>query len=312
MTGEEIKKDISAEILLEGEIKFREPMSRHTSLKIGGPSDIFAVPENIPSLGRLLDYLQRNNIPLFPLGSGTNILVRDGGIAGAVICFSAFRKFRVIQEDEEYAYLSVGAGTLLQRLVMNSGEQGYAGIEGLAGIPGTVGGAICGNSGSFGYEMKDVLISVEMQRAGGRIRKVPVEDISFAYRKTDILPSDLILSAEIRLRKDKKNEVAGRIKHFLKMKRETQPVWEPSAGCVFRNPEGLSAGKLVDEAGCKGMRVGDVMVSTIHANFFINVGKACAADFIRLMHEVVGRVNSLFGIALEPEIKIMGRDDADR
>lgn len=307
--GEQLR-DFVGDILFEGEIQFLEPMSRHTSLKIGGPADIFAVPENIPSLERLCDHLRKSDIHIFPLGSGTNILVKDGGIAGAVVCFSFFRKFHLVREDDEHAWLSVGAGTLLQRLVMFTREQGYAGIEGLAGIPGTVGGAICGNAGSFGYEIKDVIVSTDMLRAGGQMQKVQAENISFGYRKSDISPTDMLLSAEIRLRKDKKEDVSERIDDFLKVKREKQPVWESSAGCVFRNPEGLSAGKLIDEAGCKGMRIGDVMVSTVHANFFINAGKACASDFIGLMHEVTGRVRNSFGITLEPEIRIVGRDDA--
>jgi UDP-N-acetylmuramate dehydrogenase len=309
MTGEQLK-DITAAILFEGEIKLMEPMSRHTYLKIGGPSDIFAVPENVPSLGRLLDYLKRNDTGLFALGAGTNILVKDAGIPGAVICFSAFRKIEPVAEDKQYAYLSVGAGMLLQRLVMHAREKGYSGIEGLAGIPGTVGGAICGNAGSFGYEMRGVLASVDMMRPGGNIEKVRAEDISFGYRKSDILPTDLLLSAEVKLGKDRKEGVSARIEHFLKVKRERQPIWESSAGCVFKNPEGLSAGKLIDEAGCKGMRVGDVLVSTLHANFFINAGNASAADFIRLMHEVGARVATAFGITLEPEIRIIGRNDA--
>ncbi len=308
MTGEELK-DIIPEILFQGEIKFLEPMSRHTSLRIGGPADIFAAPENVSSLLHLHDYLRRNDVAFFPLGAGTNVLVKDGGITGAVICFSAFRKIAPVAEDDEYVYLSVGAGTLLQRLVMQARGQGYSGIEGLAGIPGTLGGAICGNAGSFGYEIKDVLVSVDTMDAGGQMQKVRADDIVFGYRKSDISPTDLLLSAEIKLRKDKIEEVAARLDNFLKVKRERQPVWESSAGCVFKNPDGLSAGKLIDEAGCKGMRIGDVVVSSIHANFFINAGKACAADFIRLMREVAGRVSSAFGITLEPEIRIVGRDD---
>ncbi|MBS1112673.1 MAG: UDP-N-acetylenolpyruvoylglucosamine reductase [Nitrospirae bacterium] len=311
MTGQQIR-DIVTDCVFEGDMKFREPMSRHTSLKIGGPSDIFAIPENVASLGRLRDYLQKNDIAVFPLGGGTNILVKDGGIEGAVICFRSFRTIEFLGEDGEYAYLSVGTGTVLQRLVMYSMEQGYAGLEGLAGIPGTVGGAICGNAGSFGYEIKDVLVSVDLMGAEGQIQKVCAEDIRFGYRKSDILPTDMLIRAEIKLGRDKRADVSARFENFLRVKREKQPIWESSAGCVFKNPEGLSAGKLIDEAGCKGMRIGDVVVSTIHANFFINTGKACAVDFIRLMHEVAGRVRNAFGITLEPEIKIVGRENGNR
>ena len=309
MTSEQLK-DISADIVFEGELKLAEPMCRHTSLRIGGPSDIFAVPDKVPSLGRLLGYLRRNDIAFVPLGAGTNVLVKDAGIMGAVVCLNSFKEIEQTREDERYAYLSVGAGTLLRRLVLYAREKGYSGIEGLAGIPGTVGGAICGNAGSFGYAMSNVLVSLELMRAEGEVERVRSEDISFGYRTSDILPHDIVLGAEIKLIRDARDEVSARTEHFLTVKRERQPIWESSAGCVFKNPEGLSAGKLIDEAGCKGMRFGDVVVSDVHANFFINAGKASAADFIRLMQEVGARVAQRFGIALEPEIRIMGRDDA--
>lgn len=308
MTGEELK-DITSEILFRGKITYHEPMNRHTSLRIGGPAEIFAVPRDVESLIQLHGYLRSNGVGLYPLGGGTNVLVKDGGIGGAVICIKEFRTIEPVDEYDEYVSLRVGAGTLLQRFVMQAREEGFAGIEGLAGIPGTIGGAISGNAGSFGYEIKDVLVSVEMMDAQGQMQKVRADSIEFGYRKSGIPRDSLILAAEIRLRKDKKEEVSARLEHFLKVKRERQPVWESSAGCVFKNPEGLSAGKLIEEAGCKGMRFGDIVVSSIHANFFINEGNATAGDFIRLMQEVAGRVKTTFGVTLEPEIRIVGRDD---
>jgi UDP-N-acetylmuramate dehydrogenase len=188
-------------------------------------------------------------------------------------------------------------------------ENGYSGMEGLAGIPGTVGGAIFGNAGAFGYEMKDVLTSVQIMDAEGNIKTLSADALSFGYRSTDVPSGSVILSAEVKLMKDKAASVAARIENFLKMKRERQPLWEPSAGCVFKNPPGESAGKLIDAAECKGARIGDVEVSTIHANFFINRGKAKASDFIRLMHVVAQRVNKKYGIVLEPEIQIVGREE---
>ena len=294
--------------LFEGELRFMEPLRNHTSLRIGGPADIFAVPQDLLSLKDIHRALRRNQIPFFPLGGGTNILVRDGGIAGAVITVRSFKKIEALSEDNTYVNFFVEAGTSLQRLVNFARAHGYSGLEGLAGIPGTIAGAICGNSGAFGYEMKDVLVSVEMLDAEGRIRRVEAEGIDFGYRSSSILADELILGAEIKLKKDEKEEVSNKVENFLKMKRERQPIWEPSAGCVFKNPSGLSAGKLIDEAGCKGMRIGDAEVSSIHANFFINKGKANASDFIRLIEEVAGRVQERLGIALEPEIKIIGRD----
>lgn len=304
-------KDIFSEGLFEGEVKFREPMRNHTSLRIGGPADIFAMPQDLSSLKNMHINLRRNKIPFFPLGGGTNILVRDGGIEGAVISLRSFRRTGVLSKDNKYAYLFAEAGTLLQRIVNFSKENGYSGVEGLAGIPGTVGGAIFGNAGAFGYEMKDVLISVEVMDIEGRIKRFKAEEINFGYRSTSISQNELILGAEIKLKKDEKEEVSAKVDDFLEKKREKQPLREPSAGCVFKNPAGLSAGKLIDEAGCKGIRIGDVEVSSIHANFFINKGRANASDFIRLMEEVAHRVKERFGVVLEPEIKIVGRDNVN-
>jgi UDP-N-acetylmuramate dehydrogenase len=304
-------KDIFSEGLFEGEVKFREPMRNHTSLRIGGPADIFAMPQDLSSLKNMHINLRRNKIPFFPLGGGTNILVRDGGIEGAVISLRSLRRTGVLSKDNKYAYLFAEAGTLLQRIVNFSKENGYSGVEGLAGIPGTLGGAIFGNAGAFGYEMKDVLVLVEVMDIEGRIKKFNAEEINFGYRSSSISQNELILGAKIKLKKDEKEEVSAKVDDFLEKKREKQPLWEPSAGCVFKNPAGLSAGKLIDEAGCKGIRIGDVEVSSIHANFFINKGEAKASDFIRLMEEAAHRVKERFGVVLEPEIKIVGRDNVN-
>jgi UDP-N-acetylmuramate dehydrogenase len=301
-------EEIFSEIFFKGDMRFVEPMMKHTSLRIGGPADVFAIPQDIPSLKNMLIILKRQGIPFLPLGSGTNVLIRDEGIEGVVISLMYFRKIEIISEDEGNVNVYVEAGTPLQRLVQFSKEKGYSGIEGLAGIPGSVGGAICGNAGAFGYEMKDVLSFVSMMDAEGYIKELRAEDIEFGYRRSSIPLDELLLGAEIVLKKDEKENVSSKIENFLKMKWESQPISEPSAGCVFKNSSGLSAGRLIDEAGCKGMRVGDVEVSSVHANFFVNKGKARASDFIELMENVKSRVKETSGIELEPEIRIIGRE----
>lgn len=301
-------EEIFSEIFFKGDMRFVEPMMKHTSLRIGGPADVFAIPQDIPSLKNMLIILKRQGIPFLPLGSGTNVLIRDEGIEGVVISLMYFRKIEIISEDEGNVNVYVEAGTPLQRLVQFSKEKGYSGIEGLAGIPGSVGGAICGNAGAFGYEMKDVLSFVSMMDAEGYIKELRAEDIEFGYRRSSIPLDELLLGAEIVLKKDEKENVSSKIENFLKMKWESQPISEPSAGCVFKNSSGLSAGRLIDEAGCKGMRVGDVEVSSVHANFFVNKGKARASDFIKLMENVKSRVKETSGIELEPEIRIVGRE----
>src|SRR4030067_1681251 len=171
-TTKEEWKNIFSEKFFKGEVRFMEPMIKHTSLRMGGPAEIFVIPQDIPSLRNMLVAFKRKEIPFLPIGNGTNVLVRDGGIEGAVISLRSFRKIEIISEDEGIVNVYVEAGTPLQRLFYLSYEKGYSGIEGLAGIPGSVGGAISGNAGAFGYEMKDVLGSVSIMDAEGRIRKV--------------------------------------------------------------------------------------------------------------------------------------------
>ncbi len=302
---------IFAEGFFEGEVRFMELMSNHTSLRIGGAAEIFAMPRDLDSLRNIHLNLQKSNIPYIALGSGTNILIRDGGIEGAVVLLRSLKKIETLREEDEFIFIHADAGALLAKLVRFSQEHGYSGLEGLAGIPGTVGGAICGNSGAFGYEIKDVLVSLEMMDSEGIVSRRRAEDIAFGYRKSGIRPEEFILGAEIRLKKDHAEAVSKRIGEFLRTKRERQPIWEPSAGCVFKNPPGASAGKLLDEAGCKGSKIGEVEVSEVHANFFVNKGNANALDFIKLMELVSLRVEKRFGILLEPEIKILGREIAD-
>jgi UDP-N-acetylmuramate dehydrogenase len=304
--------DIFADISFEGAVRYMEQMRKHTSLRIGGPADIFIIPGNMDSLVHAYMYLTKSHSPVLPLGGGTNILVLDGGIEGAVLSFTSLQKIEKVKEDGEQVNIEVEGGTLLQQLVQYAMKSGYSGIEGLAGIPGTIGGAIRGNAGAFGYEMKDVIFSVDIINPSGKIRRFRREEIAFGYRSSGILPDELILRAEIRMKKDKKQDVLQRIQHCLKIKRETQPLWEASAGCVFKNPPGFAAGKLIDEAGCKGLRIGDAEVSSLHANFFINKGEANAVDFMRLMEEVARKVREISGVMLEQEIRIVGRDSADR
>ncbi|MBA3071939.1 MAG: UDP-N-acetylmuramate dehydrogenase, partial [Nitrospirae bacterium] len=242
------------------------------------------------------------------VGGGTNILVKDGGVYGAVISLKNFRCSDIANEEKDMVMFFAESGTPLQKLVSFSKEHGYSGIEGLIGIPGFVGGAIAGNAGAFGYSIKNALVSVRMMNPDKGIYEMSASELGLEYRAAKIPEDTVILSANMRLRKDVKEDVVKRINSFLKQKRETQPLSEMSAGCVFRNPEGTSAGRLIDEAGCKGMRIGDVEVSRVHANFFINKGDAKASDFLKLMDEVKKKVMKVFGTELEPEIRIVGKE----
>ncbi len=290
-----------------GDVEFCMPMKNYTSLGIGGPADVIISPADPMSLKNIVLMLRKKNIPFLSLGGGTNILVKDSGIDGVVINFKAFRMMQVIREEDKDVELFVEAGVPLQMLVNFCKEKGYAGIEGLTGIPGTFGGAICGNAGSYGCEIKDVVKSVVLMSSDGRLDRIDAKDLGFGYRRSGIKPAAIVLNANILLRRDDKDLVAGRAQKYLAEKMKTQPISARSAGCVFKNPEGASAGKLIEETGCKGMKAGDIEVSSVHANFFVNNGNGTASDYIRLMHDVSLIVEKKFGVVLKPEIRVIGR-----
>lgn len=291
----------------EGGVVFSEPMKGHTGLEIGGTADIMATPRDPLSMRNLVVELWKRGVPFFTLGWGTNILVLDSGIEGLVISLKAFRRIEVLREDSKWAELFVEAGVPLQGLVNFCRERGYSGVEGLTGIPGTVGGAIYGNAGSYGYEMKDVLVSLAILDQRGVLDRFRPEGLEFGYRQSGIPATEIVLSANLRLRRDDRDAVSLRTEGFFLRKKHTQPISEKSAGCVFKNPEGESAGRLIDGAGCKGLRRGNIEVSTMHANFFINRGGGTASDYLSLMEEVSSAVRAKFSILLEPEIRIVGR-----
>ena len=291
-----------------GHVEFCMPMKNYTSLGIGGPADVVVSPADPMSLKNIVLMLKKKNMPFLPLGGGTNILVRDSGLDGVVINFKAFRMMQVIREEDRDVELFVEAGVPLQMLVNFCREKGYSGIEGLTGIPGTFGGAICGNAGSYGVEIKDVVKSAVIMSSEGRLDRIDAKDLGFGYRRSGIRPADIVLNATILLHKDDKDVVSDRAQKYLAEKMKTQPISARSAGCVFKNPEGASAGKLLDEAGCKGMKAGDIEVSSVHANFFVNSGNGTASDYIRLMHEVSLIVKKKFGVVLETEIRVIGRE----
>lgn len=313
MQNEKVLNGIFAKDVFKGEALFNEPMERHTTLKIGGPAEVFAVPEDIFSLKNILAGLTDGNIPFMPAGSGSNILVSDNGVAGAVISVAAMKRIEVIKEDNDEVRLFAEAGLPLQRLVNLAREKGYAGIEGLTGIPGTVGGAIRGNAGSFGFEIGNVIESLVVLDGWNNLKVMEREALNFRYRASSLPEGCIIVSANIILKKGDVREITERAAGFIKEKSAKQPLSERSAGCVFKNPPeteavaGAHAGRLIEEAHCKGMKRGDIEVSVLHANFFINRGHGTASEFLSLMDAVREKVINSSGIELEPEIRIVGK-----
>jgi UDP-N-acetylmuramate dehydrogenase len=296
----------------KGEIKRHEPLSKHTSFGIGGPADILAYPSDRNDLVALLSGIKKQGVGYVVIGGGTNLLVRDGGFRGVVICLQRLGTIRIDRE-----YRSVGgtfsvvyaeAGALLPKLLSFAMEQGLTGLEFAAGIPGTVGGAICMNAGTAAGEIGDVVDSITLISPDGTLVTRGREEIGFSYRTSNIPAGHVVLDAKIILRHGDRERIKARVMEIQDTRKQLQPWGFPSAGSVFKNPQEEAAGKLIEAAKLKGKKVGDAQVSDKHANFIVNLGKAKAKDVVALMEIVKQTVLDVHGVRLEPEIKIIGED----
>ncbi len=275
-----------------------EPLAPYTTLGIGGRADFIAFPEE-GNILNLMETIKNEMIPFYVIGGGSNLLIGDRGFKGVII---STRNMDTI--NLESFTLTVGAGVRLGRVIAFLFKKGLSGMEGLIGIPGTIGGAVFGNAGSFGYEIKDCLEEIEIIDTQLKERIIKKSEIKFQYRSSGFSENSLIKKVTFIL-KEEREDIFSKMKEFLTKKKQTQPLKERSAGCVFKNPENTSAGFLIEKAGLKGTRVGDIIVSSIHANYFINAGKGKATDFLKLMELVRERVLKAFSVELEPEIKFL-------
>jgi UDP-N-acetylmuramate dehydrogenase len=288
-----------------GEAVFGEMLSKHTSLTIGGPADIYVIPSDAVSLKKCLMFANERKIEVIVLAGGTNVIISDRGIRGMVVSLKRFNMIKTLNETNDSAELFVESGVPLQRLINHCIENGYSGLEGLSGIPGTTGGAIIGNSGSFGQEVKDVIESLIVINRSGMIKRLGKEEFSFGYRSSNIEEGLIVLSANMVFKKADSALLRDKAAEYISKKKNIQPLAVRSAGCVYKNPANDSAGRLIEESGCKGLRVGDIEVSDVHANYFINKGKGTASEFLELMKLVEKKVEENAGIQLEPEVKII-------
>lgn len=282
-----------------------EPLAAHTTFRIGGPADFFAVAQTLDELIELVRRARQHQIPFFVLGNGSNILVRDGGFRGLVI-ENHCRDFSLAVEAER-AVLRVESGAVLPGLANQLARQGWAGLEWGIGVPGTIGGAVVGNAGAHGARIADNLIRVTILDADSVIRELPKSELAFAYRASRFKHArdEIVLRAEFELTRDDPRACIARMQQYTEHRRRTQPT-EPSVGSIFKNPPNDFAGRLIDAAGLKGTRVGGVEVSSVHANFFVNRGGATADDVLRLIELVRERVRAMFGVELELEIQVIG------
>lgn len=285
-----------------GRLLLDESLSEHTYFRIGGPADYYLFPKDLEDLVSLLDYCQKENVSRFIIGNGSNLLVSDEGFRGAVIDLS--ETFRHIQCKG--AVVTVGAGISLGDLLQYCSERGLSGLESLIGIPGQIGAGLIMNAGAYGCTISDRLMNLRLVDRLGTLERRQKEDISFSYRKTTLPADSVIVEAQFHFVEGNPKEMEAVQKTYLRRRKEQQPLSLPSAGSVFKRPPGDYAGRLIEEAGCKGLRIGDAMVSKKHANFIVNCHLASAQDVVRLIEEVRGRVFQRFGIELELEIQKVG------
>lgn len=288
-----------------GKILFDEPMKNHTSFKIGGPADVLIIPNNEVELVEAIKCLRENNVKYFIMGNGTNLLVKDTGIRGAVIKISdGFDKIDVKGDT-----IICQSGALLKNVAEVALKNSLTGFEFASGIPGTVGGAITMNAGAYGGEMKDIVSKVRVLDNNNNIVELSNGDMNFRYRGSRVIDQSLIvLGAEFKLEKGEPSAIEEKMMD-LKNRRETkQPLEFPSAGSTFKRPEGYFAGKLIDDAGLRGLQYGDAQVSEKHCGFVINKGNATFDEVITLIKTIQKIVNDKFNVMLETEVKIIGDD----
>lgn len=293
-------------ILHDQDVCLDAEMSRYTSFKAGGTADYLLTVHDRQQLARLLNLLTCKEIPHMILGKGSNVIVRDGGYRGVFVRLGS--EFELIRVDEETGLVEAGSMVGLPSLARSIAAYGLTGFEFAGGIPGSLGGAVFMNAGAYGGEIKDVLLHADLMSPDGKkVERIPNEDLDLSYRHSRIKEEGgVVLSAAFQFEKGDFASIDARMKELAQKRNKKQPLSLPSAGSFFKRPPGHFAGKLIEDAGLKGLRVGGAQISDLHAGFMVNRGGASVADIERLMHIVQATVLDKFGVKLEPEPIIVG------
>ena len=293
-------------ILDASQIFCKEELSKHTTFRIGGPADYFVEPQ-IHQVKDVVSLCKEASIPFYVIGNGSNILARDNGFRGVIIHIGKQLEKMECKEQSEGCFVTVEAGILLSKFSKTVAEKGLCGMEFAAGIPGTLGGAVAMNAGAYGGEIKDHIVSATVLMPDGEIKELSKEELQLGYR-TSIIQKEayIVLKADFELSYGDKEEINAMMADFQFRRKDKQPLEYPSAGSTFKRPEGYFAGKLIEDSGLKGYRVGDMMVSEKHCGFVVNVGKGTAKDAHQLMEDVERIVYEKFQVKLEPEVRFLG------
>ena len=290
-------------ILGEENVFTKEPMSRHTTFRAGGPADFFVTPEKEGQVRKTLSLLKEAQVPRYIMGNGSNLLVGDRGYRGVIL--QICKKMNRIRIQD--TVIQAQAGALLSKVAAEAQAKGLTGFEFASGIPGSLGGAVMMNAGAYGGEMKQVLIQAQILNASGEIEDVLAEEMELGYRSSVFSRNGgVILSASIQLEPGDPPAIQSRMEELKFLRTSKQPLEYPSAGSTFKRPEGYFAGKLIQDAGLRGFQVGGAQVSEKHCGFVINKDQASAMDIRSLMEQVSEKVYTRFGVRLEPEVKLIG------
>ncbi len=302
--NENIENKLS-HIVGDHNIKIDEPMSKHTTFRIGGAARFFVTPQTVEQLRQLVVFCKDSDIPYFILGHGSNLLVRDDGMSCVVIqLYKNFADFSI-----EDCRVNAQAGVMLSRLGNALKEAELTGFEFAAGIPGTLGGAVVMNAGAYGGEMKDIVESVQLMDSDGNILEKSVQEMDFSYRHSIVEDKNyIVLGAVLKLQHGDLKIIEERMEELATARKTKQPLEFPSAGSTFKRPQGYFAGKLIMDAGLRGYQVGGAQVAEKHCGFVINKGDATAEDVMQLIEDVKKKVYDTFQVELEPEVKIVGDD----
>lgn len=303
----------------EGEVLWGHPMSVFSTLRVGGPADAVVLPKTRSDLANLISGLCSNSMPFWVIGRGSNILVPDEGLPGvAIVLGSGFSGIEIVRSERSCQYVRVEAGCSLSRLVGWCVEHCLTGLEFAGGIPGSVGGAVATNAGAWGKEAQEIVSSVTLMDGRGELFSRDREEMFFSYRHCDLGRSlgysggeavtVLVVDSVFRLKMGERKKIEDMCRQVTRRRRESQPQACASAGSFFKNSGDRAAGRLIEEAGLKGLSVGGAQVSTFHANFIVNTGNATARDIFDLMRLIQEKVWSRSGIMLEPEVRILGTD----
>lgn len=292
----------------KGEVRFDEPMGRHSTLRVGGPVDAWVAPDSIERLAAIRRFCTDSGLPCRALGSGSNLLVLDGGVRGVLLATERLRglQFLTPQGDDPRTPVVVEAGVSTGKLLSEATRRSLGGVEFLGGVPGSIGGGMIMNAGTYLGEFKDVTVEVlSIAADGAEIRRSHAE-CGFVYRGSALPASEVVVAARLLLPQRPQEEIAQAVAALRTRRKEREPHGVGCAGSFFKNPPGDYAGRLIEACGLKGTRRGDAEISTVHANWFVNVGSARAADLVSLIELSRSHVEQRFGITLDLEVKILG------